>query len=133
MEFASLTPNSEIKCRNTFPGILAQVYLNYCFHYHSNFFITQTLQQNLYLTGHKDVYYFLNLDRCAYFGDVGPVRDYSSGTYKSIGGGKVLSINFNCSTVYWYGLHPNDTEAGFNWYPYVSAQGLECKPKPPYD
>ncbi|XP_028411316.1 uncharacterized protein LOC114533890 [Dendronephthya gigantea] len=80
----------------------------------------------------EDFYYFLNLDRCAYYGDVGPVRDYSSGTYKSIGGGKVLSTNFNCSTVYWYGHHPNDTKPVSTWHPYISAQDLRCTPKPPY-
>ena len=84
-------------------------------------------------TGNHTVYYFLNLDRCAYFGDQGPVRDYITGKYKQIGGGLVLTTDYNCKTVYWYGLHPNHTEDGPRWYPYISAGDLSCTPSPPYD
>ena len=90
------------------------------------------VQYLFYFTGHPLVYYFLNIDRCAYFGDQGPVRDFFRSRYKEIGGGKILTINYNCTKVYWYGLHPNYTEAGEQWYPYVSAQNLECSPHPPY-
>lgn len=80
-----------------------------------------------HLTGHRRIlFYFLNLDRCAYFGDQGPVRDYFNGKYKEIGGGKILAVNTNCTYVYWYGLHPDYSAAGLKWYPYVSAQNLEC-------
>lgn len=74
-------------------------------------------------------YYYLNVDRCAYNGDYGPVGNYIGG-HKLIGGGKIFSINHNCTIVYYFGYNIDIGETV--WVPYVSTKHLVCEPRPPF-
>lgn len=74
-------------------------------------------------------YYYLNLDRCAYFGDYGPVGN-SIGGHKNIGGGKILTVNHDCTIVYYFGY--NTTVTKNVWDPYISRKNVVCDPLPPF-
>ena len=64
------------------------------------------------LTGQK-VFYYLNVDRCAYYWGYG-LSGNSIGGHKYVGGPKLLSTNKTCHTVYKLSW-TKYTEFGYKW------------------